>query len=255
MKAVIINSGGMDSTTLVYDAVEEGYDVTTLSFDYGQRHNKELIFAHATAERLGLQWRRVDVSFLASLFSNLGSQSVLVNQENDVPEGHYAQDNMKQTVVPNRNMIMLSIAAGVAISAEADVLMAGMHAGDHFIYPDCRPQFAYYLNAALVYGNEGFGTIPELDLIQEEGTYLHQFLLTPYIRKTKEEIAKAAIELRVPLEKTWSCYKGGPTHCGKCGTCVERIEAIQGAIAKWHPEYVDPTPYMDHEFWKTQVAS
>jgi 7-cyano-7-deazaguanine synthase len=248
-KAVIINSGGLDSTTLVYRAVFDGYDVITLSFDYGQRHSKELLFAQGTAHRLDLEWRRVDVSFLAPLFSNLGSHSVLVNSDHAVPDGHYAHENMKQTVVPNRNMIMLSIAAGVAISADADIVMAGMHAGDHFIYPDCRPRFVANLNAALVYGNEGFGTIRE----QPENALPDSFLVTPYIHMTKEEIAREAIELRVPLELTWSCYKGEGIHCGRCGTCVERIEAIQGAIKNWHPEFTDPTRYADTEFWKEQV--
>jgi 7-cyano-7-deazaguanine synthase len=229
--SVAIVSGGLDSTTLVYHMVDEGFAPLLLSFDYGQRHKKELEYAEATARRLKLDWKLVDLTGLTDLIGASGSSLV---SGTDVPDGHYAEESMKQTVVPNRNMIMLSIAGGVAVAEGAARLSIGVHAGDHFIYPDCRPGFISTMYMALVAGNEGF--------IRKD------FLLSaPFLFKTKADIAYRAVELDVPLHLTWSCYKGDNIHCGRCGTCVERLEAFDEVNAH------DKTEYADAEFWKEQV--
>jgi len=253
---VAVCSGGLDSTTMVYDLVSQGRKVDLVGFNYGQRHSRELTYMIATARTLGLPYDIVDLRPLASLLS--GSRSSLVS-DTDVPEGHYAQDNMKATVVPNRNMIMLSIAAGIAVSRGASQIATAVHGGDHFIYPDCRPEFIAYANAAILLGNAGFGTIPT-DVDQRHlGVMFPNFILTPYLNKSKADIAYRALELQVPLHMTWSCYKGGPEHCGRCGTCVERLEAIDEAIRRsiandepgvWSE---DQTTYADTEFWKVAV--
>jgi 7-cyano-7-deazaguanine synthase len=151
-------------------------------------------------------------------------------------------------------MIMLSIAGGLAVAANAEALFTGVHAGDHFIYPDCRPRFMFATNAALTLGNMGFGTIKEFD----EGQMVPQFIQTPYIESTKADIAERALGLGVPLNETWSCYKGGDIHCGRCGTCVERLEAIDEAIARFANvedfEGYDPTEYEDTTFWRQAVG-
>jgi len=229
MNSVAISSGGLDSTTLIYEMMHIGYVPHVLSFDYGQRHAKELKFAKQTAEDLKLQWDLIPIH-IASLLAR--SHSSLVDPMADVPEGHYAQESMKHTVVPNRNMVMLSIAAAVGIAEEVAVLGIGVHAGDHFIYPDCRPEFIRATQSAITVGNEGFGD-------------LH--IYSPFIKKTKTDIARLAMELGVPIEQTWSCYKGGDFHCGRCGTCVERQEAIWEA----DPKFEDPTIYLDTKYWKT----
>jgi 7-cyano-7-deazaguanine synthase len=158
---------------------------------------------------------------------------------------------MKATVVPNRNMIMISIASAVAVNNSYQAVFTGVHAGDHFVYPDCRPRFIRAANLTVVTGNEGFGVIPP----QPEGTYPTDFVIAPYVMKTKADIAYRALELDVPLHMTWSCYKGDERHCGKCGTCVERLEAIDEAQARWIASRqqlppVDHTDYDDVEFWR-----
>jgi 7-cyano-7-deazaguanine synthase len=253
--SVAIFSGGMDSTTLVYHMLDDGYTPHLISFDYGQRHSKELLYAEGTAHKLGLRYDIVDLSGITHLISN----SALTSPDDNaiaVPEGHYAQDNMKLTVVPNRNMIMLSIAAGVAVNNGYKYLATGVHAGDHFVYPDCRPEFIDCINDTIISGNEGFGPFAKLG----ENEWVEDFIYAPFIRWSKAEIAVRAIELGVPFEDTWSCYKGGETHCGKCGTCVERLEAIHQAqesladsdgMVKQH----DKTEYADTKFWQEAVAS
>lgn len=250
-RALVVVSGGLDSTTLLHAVINgnPGADITTLSFYYGQRHWKELGFASATAEQLGVGHAVVDISNITA-FLDAGQGSSLIDNETDVPEGHYAEENMKATVVPNRNMIMASIAAGHAVAIGAQALYMGVHAGDHFIYPDCRPRFFDALNAAIVFGNEGFGAIEETP----EGTYPIDFVRTPFLNKSKADIALDALRMGVPLESTWSCYKGGKIHCGKCGTCVERLEAIDtaqttmGVMGEAVP--ADNTEYEDKEFWR-----
>lgn len=218
-RAVVVLSGGMDSTTALYQAMSDGYEVSAISFNYGQRHKKELDFAAGLTKELGIPYEIVDLSNITSLISN----SALTG-DIDVPEGHYAQENMKLTVVPNRNMIMYSVAIGYAVNIKAKAIYVGVHAGDHFIYPDCRPQFIEALDLAGHIGNEGFA---------QKGFRV----VAPFIQVPKDEIVRIGSKLGVPYEKTWSCYKGGEKHCGKCGTCVERKEAFELAGVQ------DPTEY------------
>ena len=217
MKTVVIFSGGLDSTVLVYDLLATGDDLKLLSVDYGQRHAKEIEFAARTAKDLGVEHRIADLRAICPLLAG----SSLTSKEVEVPHGHYAEDNMKATVVPNRNMIMLSVAAGWAISLRFDQIAFGAHAGDHAIYPDCRAEFAEALD----------NTIQLADWHSVR-------LIRPFVGMTKANIAKRAAELNVPIEKTWSCYKGSSHHCGVCGTCVERREALYLAGV------VDPTTYL-----------
>lgn len=200
-----IVSGGMDSVTLLYLAVSKTIPdkVSVLSFDYGQKHRKELTQAQRICEELGVRHNIVNLQSATDLL-----KSSLTDKTEAVPYGHYAEDNMKATVVPNRNAIMLSIAYGAAISSESDHLLYGAHTGDHFIYPDCRPEFVQALDRAFQIGNEGFG---------------HVNILAPFSTISKSEIVTLGLELKVPYEKTYTCYQGGEKHCGQCGTCTERI--------------------------------
>lgn len=218
MKTITIVSGGMDSVTLAYKLHKEGQVLHLLSFDYGQRHKKELQYAAKTAAKLGTLH---DVIDLSSIGKHLKGSSLTDNIP--VPDGHYAEETMKITVVPNRNVIMLSIAYGVAVAEEADAVAIGVHAGDHFIYPDCRPQFIDSFRAMQNHAIEGFGNVD---------------LLAPFINISKADIVRLGGEIGVPYRDSWSCYKGGEIHCGTCGTCVERKEAFQLAGVP------DPTEYL-----------
>lgn len=231
MKAVLIASGGMDSATLAYYYKDQGYDLVLVGFNYGQRHKKELDSLVKLGELLDAQVNVVDLSVLAQHLHG----SSLTSPEVAVPDGHYAEETMKATVVPNRNAIMLSIATGIAVSEEADLVATGVHAGDHFIYPDCRPDFIQSLDVALRLGTEGFST---------EDFHIE----APFVAITKADIAALGWKLGVPYELTWSCYKGGENHCGRCGTCVERIEAF---IESNTP---DPTIYDDKEFALAEIG-
>lgn len=202
---------------------EEDYELHLLSMDYGQRHKKELVYAERCAERLGASFDVVDISGVGRLLS--GSA---LTDDIDVPHGHYAEETMAVTVVPNRNAIMLSIAYGVAVARGAQVVATAVHAGDHYVYPDCRPEFVEAFDAMQKKAVEGFGD-PELHLY------------TPFARKTKAQIAEVGASLGVPYEDTWSCYEGEEVHCGLCGTCVERKEAFELAGVP------DPTVYRDRE--------
>jgi 7-cyano-7-deazaguanine synthase len=219
-KAIVVLSGGMDSVTVLHRVIDEGYDVSAISFDYGQKHKKELQFAQYWVQLNSINWRLVDLTSVTALLTS----SALVNTEQDVPEGHYAAENMKATVVPNRNMIMLSIATAWAVDKKAELVAFGVHAGDHDIYPDCRPQFVNDIETAICSGNEGF-IDPSFQVY------------APYLMQRKESIVLDGATLGVDWTKTWSCYKGGELHCGKCGTCVERKEAFSKAEVK------DPTEY------------
>lgn len=222
-KIVLILSGGMDSATLLYMLKKQGYEVSALSFDYAQKHSKELQHARKIINQGGVDnWNIFDLTDLC----NIAPNSALVDRNVEVPEGHYAAPNMRATVVPNRNMIMLSIATAWAINDKAAGVATGVHAGDHAVYPDCRPEFIYHVEQTLKIANEGF-IRPDFQV------------LAPFIHMTKANIVEVGTELGVPFEDTWSCYKGGIKHCGKCGTCVERKEAFQ--IAKVE----DPTEYAD----------
>lgn len=210
-KAVVILSGGMDSTTLLYDVLTQhaSEEVTALSFNYGQNHAKELECAKATCEKLGVEHKIVDVSFLGKEL--LFGSSLTTGAEN-IPEGHYAAENMKSTAVPNRNMILISLAAGFAISLGAEHLYYGAHSGDHDIYPDCRPEFVEAMQNVLSLA--GWNPI-----------HLH----APYLNMDKGDIAIRGKELNVDYSLTWTCYKGGEKACGKCGSCTERLEAFEKA--------------------------
>jgi 7-cyano-7-deazaguanine synthase len=218
-RAVVIVSGGMDSVTLAYLLDSKGYELHLLTVDYGQRHKKEISYAKRCAERLGTTFDVADISHVGRLLSGSALTDNL-----EVPHGHYAAENMAVTVVPNRNAIMLSIAYGVAVAREARIVATAVHAGDHYVYPDCRPQFVEAFDAMERKAVEGFGD-PDLRL--------H----TPFVHKTKAEIVEIGTSLGVPYEDTWSCYEGGEIHCGLCGTCNERKEAFQLANVP------DPTKY------------
>lgn len=225
MDTVAIVSGGMDSTVLTFWLRARGEGLGLVTFDYGQRHgSKEIACAKGIAELVGQEHRIVDLTAITGLLA--GSA---LTDDVEVPDGHYAEDTMRATVVPNRNAIMLNIAAGWAVAAGAGKVATAVHAGDHFIYPDCRPEFIEAVSVALRLGNEGFAV---------EGFRV----VAPFGEMTKAEIVTAGHDLGVPFERTWSCYKGGEIHCGRCGTCVERIEAF--ALAK----VPDPTEYADPVF-------
>jgi len=219
-KAIAIVSGGLDSVTLAYKLAAEGYRLHLLSFDYGQRHRREIEGAEAAAAALGADFDRIDLSGIKRLLHG----SALTDDRIAVPHGHYAAPTMAATVVPNRNAMMLAIAYAVAVAEGALVVATGVHAGDHFVYPDCRPGFVEAFDAMQVQAVEGFGH-PNLRLV------------APFVHSTKAEIVAEGHRLGVPFAATWSCYEGGDRHCGRCGTCVERIEAF--ALAG----VADPTPY------------
>lgn len=216
-EVVCLASGGMDSSVLLHWLKATGYGVHAISIDYGQRHARELESAKVISATLGIQHRIVDLRSLQPLFSG----SALTNTNITVPHGHYAEESMKSTVVPNRNMIMLSVAAAWAMSIRAAHVAFAAHSGDHTIYPDCRPEFADALNTAI--GLADWHTVT---------------LLRPFIGMTKGEICAEGKRLGVNLADTWSCYEGGELHCGKCGTCVERKEAFAAAGGG------DPTRYV-----------
>ncbi len=218
MKALVLFSGGLDSTVLAAQLLADGAETRLLSIDYGQRHAKELNKAEKIAQALGLPHRILRLPDLGPL---LGGSS-LTDDQVELPEGHYAEESMKATVVPNRNMILLALAGGHALSIGFDTIAYAAHAGDHTIYPDCRPEFADAMEKAL-------------GLADWQNLNLHR----PFVNFSKEELVRKGNELGAPLELTWSCYAGREKHCGKCGTCVERKEAF--ALAKVE----DPTEYED----------
>lgn len=212
--SAIIVSGGMDSITLLYDKKDE--IALGISFDYGSNHNaKEIPFAKMHCERLGIKHIVINLDFMHQYF-----KSSLLEGSDAIPEGNYADENMKSTVVPFRNGIMLSIAIGIAESNNLKKVFIANHGGDHTIYPDCRPEF-----------------IKAIDEAATTGTYVNVRIEAPYTNITKTDIARRGAELGINFAETWSCYKGGEKHCGKCGTCVERKEALELA------DVPDPTEY------------
>jgi 7-cyano-7-deazaguanine synthase len=216
MKVVVLCSGGMDSVTALHWA-RWRHDVrSALSFDYGAKHNhREIPFAADQAKSLGLPHQAIALDFIGRLYT-----SALLKSGGEIPEGHYADENMQQTVVPFRNGVMLSVAAGFAESVGAEAIVIAAHSGDHAIYPDCRDDFMTAMGDAI-----------------RLGTYAGIQLLRPFIALDKGQIAAEGARLGVDFARTWSCYKGGAIHCGKCGTCVERREAFQKAGVP------DPTKY------------
>lgn len=221
MNTLLVCSGGLDSVTLAYKLATEHKLKSIISFNYNQKHSKELEFAEQCAQELNVDFKLIDITSLSTAFADTALTS-----STNVPDGHYAQQTMKITEVPNRNAIFLSIAFAYAITIGACEVAIAVHGGDHFIYPDCRPEFL-----------EAFNTMEYFSL---EGKVR---LVAPYAQKTKGDIAHEGSIYKVPFEKTWSCYKGQDTHCGRCGTCVERREAF--ATAK----IADPTIYSDNDYW------
>jgi 7-cyano-7-deazaguanine synthase len=216
MKVCVLLSGGMDSVAAFYDALGTHEVAACLSFDYGSKHNaKEIPFAKLHAERNGVPHEVISLDFVNRLF-----KSDLLQSGGEIPDGHYAEESMKQTVVPFRNGIMLAIATGYAESIDAAGLVIAAHSGDHAIYPDCREPFMRAMATAM-----------------GEGTYAKIQLLRPFIATDKAGIARLGVELGIDFSETWSCYKGGEIHCGTCGTCVERREAFMLA------GLLDPTVY------------
>jgi len=219
MKVISLLSGGMDSVTALYQATRDHEVAAALSFHYGSKHNdREIPLAKHHCDLLGIPHLVIPLAFIGEHFA-----SDLLISGGDIPDGHYEELTMKQTVVPFRNGIMLAIATGLAESRGAEGLVIAAHAGDHAIYPDCREPFMQGMADAMV-----------------SGTYAQVRLLRPFIATDKAGIAALGHELGVDYAQTWSCYKGGEIHCGTCGTCVERREAFLMAGVP------DPTEYVSH---------
>lgn len=216
MKVVVLLSGGLDSVTALYHARERHEVIGTLSFDYGSKHNhRELPMAAYHSKKLDIPHVILPLTFINDYF-----HSHLLKSGSDIPEGHYAAENMKKTVVPFRNGIMLAIAGGFAESHGAFGVVIGAHTGDHFIYADCREEFLKSMHDAL-----------------REGTDTRIEILRPFVNINKKAIVQCGVKLGIDYAKTWSCYKGEKLHCGVCGTCVERREAFElGGVP-------DPTEY------------
>jgi 7-cyano-7-deazaguanine synthase len=220
-KAVVIVSGGMDSTTLLYDIIDRGYDVSVLSFNYNQKHKAELENARATCSLLGVPHKIADLALLNEI-----APSALTREDWEVPTSHYQAENMKETVVPNRNMIMLALAAAYAIGVGATKLFYGAHNGDHAIYPDCRKEFIDVMKQAFL--------LCDWTKIELEA---------PYWDLDKGDILVIGKKLNVDYSKTWTCYDPKVSgdrviSCGKCGSCTERLDGFKKA------EMIDPIPYV-----------
>ncbi|GBQ63086.1 succinoglycan biosynthesis regulator [Ameyamaea chiangmaiensis NBRC 103196] len=228
MKTLVICSGGLDSVTLAHKVAAEHTVSALLSFDYGQRHRTELDRAAHCAARLDVPHLISDIGQTGRLLS--GSA---LTDDVAVPDGHYAEETMKATVVPNRNAIMLAIGFGIAAARGDDAVATAVHGGDHFIYPDCRPAFIDAFQAMQDQALDGYATVR---------------LYAPFVSLPKSAIVAEGARLGVPFDDTWSCYKGGDRQCGRCGTCVERREAFDLAGVP------DPTEYEDPDFWRTAVA-
>ena len=204
-KVVVVYSGGMDSFTVLHKARKE-YETFALSFDYGQRHNtKELNCAREVCKKLDIPHKVINITCINELLQC----SSLTNTDIDIPEGHYAEENMKSTVVPNRNMILLSLATGYALSVGANKVFYGAHSGDHAIYPDCRPEFVEAVNQCT-------------QLCDWEKVTIE----APYLYGSKIDILNDGITMGLNYGDTWTCYNGREKACGKCGSCVERLEAF-----------------------------
>lgn len=206
MKMIFILSGGLDSATALYSVRKEHEVVEAVTFDYGQRHRKEIECAKKICADLSLPHRVIDITNMNELLQG----SSLTSADVATPHGHYRQENMKTTVVPNRNAIMINIAAGYAISQKIYALGLGIHAGDHYIYPDCRPEFIAAQEKTLSLANE-----------------CEFKLIAPFLNVNKTEIVAKGHALGVPFEHTWTCYEGKQKPCGKCGSCMERAEAFR----------------------------
>lgn len=204
-KVVVIYSGGMDSYTVLNKALRDGYEVYALSFDYGQRHVKELDVAALACKDLDVHHKIVDISAINQI---IGGSSL--TDDIDVPEGHYEAENMKSTIVPNRNMILLSLAVGYAVSLKACKVYYGAHSGNHAIYPDCRPEF-----------------VKKMDDVCRIANYDEVEIVSPYLKNSKIDILTDGLEMNLDYSQTWTCYNGREKACGKCGACQERLEAFK----------------------------
>ena len=214
-KVVVIYSGGMDSFTVLNRALKDGKKVFALSFDYGQRHVKELECASKVCTELKINHKVIDISSINQLLA--GSS---LTDDIDIPEGHYEAENMKSTIVPNRNMILLSLAVGYAVSVEAAQVYYGAHSGDHAIYPDCRPEFVKKMNDVCLIAN--------YDSVE---------IFSPYLTVNKTAILADGLKMGLNYSDTWTCYNGREKACGKCGACQERLEAFNDN------NVVDPIQY------------
>ncbi|MDR0535703.1 MAG: 7-cyano-7-deazaguanine synthase QueC [Puniceicoccales bacterium] len=217
-KALVVLSGGLDSTVLLAKLLDAGRECHALSVHYGQRHFRELDAARAVCTHYGVPHQIADLRALLPLW---GANS-LTTPAQAVPDGHYTDASMKATVVPGRNLVLLSVATAAALAAGCATLAYGAHGGDHAIYPDCRPEFADALAAAIALAD-----------------WKPLVLERPFIHLDKAGIVRLGSKLGVPFGLTWSCYKGGDLHCGRCATCTERREAFRLAGVP------DPTCYAD----------
>ncbi len=212
--SLIILSGGMDSVTMLHDHKEE--IALAVSFDYGSNHNaREIECAAYHCKLLGIKHIVIPLEFFTNYF-----KSSLLEGDDAIPEGNYNDNNIRSTVVPFRNGIMLAIAAGIAESNGLQRLLIANHGGDHSIYPDCRPEF-----------------ISAIDAATKAGTYNHVEVYAPYTNITKTDIARIGHRLKIDYSKTWSCYRGGKIHCGRCATCLERREALREAGVEDNTQY------------------
>jgi len=204
-KVVVIYSGGMDSFTVLNRAIKDGKEVYALTFDYGQRHVKEIECASSVCKSLNIKHKVIDISAINQLLA--GSS---LTDDIDIPEGHYEAETMKSTVVPNRNMILLSLAVGYAVSVGAEQVYYGAHSGDHAIYPDCRPEFVKKMNDVCQIAN-----------------YESVEIFSPYLEVSKTAILTDGLKMGLDYSDTWTCYNGREKACGKCGACQERLEAFR----------------------------
>ena len=214
-KIIVVYSGGLDSFTLLNEAIRSGKDVSALSFDYGQKHNKELHFVEKFCAQESIDSKIVDVSSIKELF-----QGSSLTDEIDIPKGHYEDDSMKSTVVPNRNMILISLALGYAVIKKAEEVWFGAHAGDHAIYPDCRPEF-----------------VEKMDAVARIANYSPIAVKAPYIAMSKTEILAIGLNMQLDYGLTWTCYEGKELACGSCGACHERLESFAAN------KVIDPIKY------------
>lgn len=217
MKIITLCSGGLDSVVLAYYLASKGYDQTLLHIYYGQRHHKESLFAEMCASRLGVPYEIVRIA------GNIFDGSALTDLTKDIPTGEYTEESLKTTIVPNRNMVFASLAGALAVATNSDGIALAAHAGDHAIYPDCRPEFVT-------------GLVEMLHIATGRSIEV----LAPWLKLTKAEIVSKGSLLEVIFTDTWSCYEGGLLHCGICSTCVERKRAFELA------EVPDPTRYELH---------
>jgi 7-cyano-7-deazaguanine synthase len=203
-KVIVIFSGGMDSFTVLHRALKDGKEVYALTFDYGQKHVKEIACASKVCQQLGVTHKVIDISTINQLLAGSSLTDAI-----EIPEGHYEAESMKSTVVPNRNMILLSLAVGYAVSVKASQVYYGAHSGDHAIYPDCRPEFVMKMNDVCKIAN-----------------YEAVEIFSPYLTNSKSDILTDGLHMGLRYDDTWTCYNGREKACGKCGACQERLEAF-----------------------------